>query len=114
MVAHIVLFRPKQNITEANRQSLFDSLRVASSEIPTVKRFHIGKRITHGRAYEKLMAMDYPYAAVIEFADLEGLKAYLEHPKHQALGNLFDELSDGALIYDYEMMGVEGSMRSLR
>lgn len=103
MFLHIVLFRPKPDISESNRQAMFDALGVASTEIPSVKRFQIGMRVTHGGAYEKLMSEDYPYAAVIEFEDLEGLKKYLEHPKHERVGELFYELLDGGLVYDYEM-----------
>jgi len=103
MFLHIVLFRPKPGISESNRQAMLDALRVASTEIPSVKRFQIGERVTHGGAYEKLMSADYPYAAVIEFEGLGGLKQYLEHPKHEKIGMLFYELLDGALAYDYEV-----------
>jgi len=97
MFLHIVLFRPKPGISESNRQAMLDALRVASTEIPSVKRFQIGERVTHG------MSADYPYAAVIEFEGLGGLKQYLEHPKHEKIGMLFYELLDGALAYDYEV-----------
>jgi hypothetical protein len=103
MVAHIVLFRPKPDVSESDRQAMFDALRVASTEISSVKRFQVGKRVTHGGAYEKLMAEDYVYAAVVEFDDLEGLSAYLEHPKHETLGKLFYALLEAGLVYDYEM-----------
>jgi hypothetical protein len=103
MVVHIVLFRPKPDISESNRQAMFDALRVAATEIASIKRFNVGARLTHGSAYEKLMAEDYPHAAVLEFEELEGLKAYLEHPKHARLGELFYMLSEASLIYDYEM-----------
>ena len=42
-------------------------------------------RVLHGRAYESLMHVDYQYAAVLEFDDSAGLRAYLEHPAHQRL-----------------------------
>ena len=105
MVAHIVLFRPRPNVTPLEKQAMFDALAAAASEIPSVRRFHIGKRRTHGPQYERLMAVDYPYAAVIEFDDLPGLQAYLAHPRHQALGDLFYRLLEEALAYDYEMAG---------
>jgi hypothetical protein len=82
---------------------MFDALDAAASGIPSVRRFHIGARLKHGPQYEQMMAEDFPYAAIVEFDDLRGLKAYLEHPKHQALGQLFYELLDAALAYDYEM-----------
>ena len=62
----------------------------------------MGKRITHGRAYEQMMTQDFSYAAVVEFDDLAGLQAYLQHPQHEKLGALFYELLEAGLVYDYE------------
>lgn len=103
MVLHIVLFRPKPNISESDRRALFDALSTAARDIPSVKRFQVGTRVTHGRPYEQLMTENYPYAAVVEFDDLAGLKAYLAHPAHEALGAKFMELLDVGLIYDYQV-----------
>ena len=103
MVAHIVLFRPKPDISPADRQAMFDALQAAAAGIPSVRRFHIGSRLKHGPQYERLMTEDYPFAAVIEFEDLAGLQAYLQHPKHQALGELFYLFLEKALAYDFAM-----------
>src|SRR6185436_18136797 len=103
MVLHIVLFRPKPNLAAGDRQAMFDALSAAATGIPSVRRFHVGKRITHGRPYEQMMREDYPYAAVIECDDLAGLQAYLNHPQHEKLGALFYELLESGLVYDYEM-----------
>ena len=81
---------------------MFAALNAAASEIPTVRRFQVGARVTHGAAYEKLMPHDFPFAAIIEFDDLAGLQAYLQHPLHARLGQLFYELQEAALAYDYE------------
>ena len=109
MFLHIVLFRPKPGIGDAERLAMLDALRLASTEIPSVRRFHVGRRVVHGRPYERLMAEDYPYAAVIEFEDLAGLKAYLEHPRHEELGKLFYSLLEAGLVYDYEMDYLAGA-----
>jgi hypothetical protein len=50
-----------------------------------------------------MMTADYPYAAVIEFDDLAGLQSYLQHPKHQNLGELFYRLLEAGLVCDYQM-----------
>lgn len=52
------------------------------------------------------MTQDFPYAAVVQFDDLDGLQAYLQHPAHEALGAKFHELTPVGLIDDYEMEGV--------
>jgi Stress responsive A/B Barrel Domain len=102
VVLHIVLFRPKPNVNDADRRAMFDALHTASTRIPSVRHFHVGKRVLHGAGYEMLMSADYPYAAVIAFDDLEGLQRYLEHPHHEELARLFYALLDAAMIYDYE------------
>ncbi len=82
---------------------MFDALAAAATNIPSVRRFHIGSRIRHGRPYEHMMEENYPFSAVIEFDDLAGLQAYLNHPRHEKLGALFYQLLDAGLVYDYEM-----------
>jgi hypothetical protein len=49
------------------------------------------------------MAVDYQFAAVLEFDDEAGLKAYLEHPAHQQLGAQFFDVFEQALMYDFEL-----------
>jgi hypothetical protein len=103
VVLHIVLFRPRPGISETDRAAMFAALNAAAIEIPTMRRFHVGARVMHGAAYEKLMSQDFPFAAIIEFDDLAGLRAYLGHPAHEHLGELFYKLQDAALVYDYEV-----------
>lgn len=45
---------------------------------------------------------DYPFAAVIEFDDAVGLKAYLAHPAHGALRTLFWQSCEATVIIDVE------------
>ena len=103
MVAHVVLFKPRPGLDAAARQRLADAFQHALRDIPSIRRAHIGKRVTHGRPYELLMTVDYEYAAILEFDALEDLKAYLAHGAHDALAALFFEAFDVALMYDYEM-----------
>jgi hypothetical protein len=104
MIAHIILFRPKPGVTADERQSVLDGLRAAVTGIPTIRRLHVGRRVRHGMpGYEQFMREDFEYAMVVEFDDLDGLKAYLAHPDHAALGRHFVQSSAAALAYDYEM-----------
>jgi hypothetical protein len=103
MMIHIVLFRPRNGLPSSAREAMLQALRAAASEIPSVRRFHVCTRVKHGRPYEQAMADDYPYAAIVEFDDLPGLQAYLDHPAHQTLGALFYEFLDAGLVYDYQM-----------
>ena len=68
--------------------------------------------MTHGADYEKLMPVSLDYAAVLEFDDLAGLKEYLEHPAHQALGSRFMSSLESSAIFDYQMQDGK-TLRSL-
>ena len=103
MVAHVVLFKPKPGLDPAGRQRLATAFERALQEIPSIRRAHVGRRILHGRPYEQLMTEDYEYAAILEFDTAADLSAYLAHEAHDALGALFFEAFDVALMYDYEM-----------
>jgi hypothetical protein len=103
MVIHIVLFRPKPGLTVPEQIALEQSVTKVCREVPSIKRFRVGRRVLHGRDYEKAMPENFPYAAVIEFDDLEGLQSYLQHPLHDDLASRFTEALDTKLIYDFKM-----------
>ena len=54
------------------------------------------------------MRVDYEYAAMLDFDDLDGLKMYLEHPAHEALATRFFAVLDESLIYDFEFEEGDG------
>jgi len=104
MISHVVLFKPRADLTVAERQAVINDLRTAASAIPTVRGLRVGRRIRHGRpGYEQLMREDFEFIVIIEFDDVEGLRAYLAHPDHAAIGSHFVQASAAALAYDYEM-----------
>ena len=107
MLFHIALFRPRPNLTPADRASLVEALESALRQIPSVRKSHVGRRVTHGADYERLMPVSLDYAAVLEFDDLAGLKEYLEHPAHQALGSRFMSSLESSAIFDYQMQDGE-------
>jgi hypothetical protein len=103
VTAHIVLFTPRADLTAEERDDLVRAFAVATENIPSLRRSRVGRRVTHGRPYEQLMREHYEYAAVLEFDDVGGLKAYLEHPAHGTLGELFFSSCDAVLVYDFEL-----------
>jgi hypothetical protein len=78
-------------------------LATALREIPSIRRARVGRRLTHGRPYEALMRVNYEYAALLEFDDLAGLQAYLQHPAHETLASRFFASFEEALMYDFEL-----------
>jgi hypothetical protein len=114
MFFHIVLFRPRPDLSAADRAGLVEALESALERSPSIRRFHVGRRVTHGAGYEALMPVSLDYGAVLEFDDLAGLEAYLEHPAHKALGSRFMHSLDASAIFDYEMQGGEDLRRLAR
>ena len=105
MIAHVVLFTPKPDLGKAERRALIEALVAAAGEIPTIKRFRVGKRVRHGLpGYEQAMRDDYEFAAIVEFENVEGLKVYLAHPSHATIGQHFTTSASRALAYDYAIV----------
>ena len=104
MIVHVVLFSPKPDLSESDRRKVLDALAAAATGIPSIRRLRVGKRVKHGLpGYEQAMRDDYEFAVMIEFDDVEGLKAYLRHPAHAAAGHHFTASASKALAYDYEV-----------
>ena len=108
MLFHIVLFRPRPNLSAAEISDLIRAVEDAHRAIPSIRRFHVGRRVVHGAGYEAVMRESFDYAAVIEFDDLAGLKDYLEHPAHRSLGPRFMQSFESSMIFDYEMTDAGG------
>jgi hypothetical protein len=109
VITHVVLLRPRAGLSAEERAGLADALRAAIETIPSIRRARVGRRVTFGRGYEQLMHANYAFVALLDFDDLDGLRAYLDHPAHEALASRFFQVLDEALMYDYEVgEGVEG------
>jgi hypothetical protein len=108
VIAHIVLFRPRATLTADQRKTLVNALRGAVEGIPQIRRATIGRRILLNRpGYESQMTEHYEYSAVLEFDSEADLRAYLDHPSHNALGRLLFTSADVVLAYDFLSTGLE-------
>jgi hypothetical protein len=101
VISHVVLFRPKPDLSPADRDGLIAAFRTAVLEIPTVRGVRAGRRVTHGAAYEQTAA-NLDILIAIEFDDLAGLQTYLRHPAHAAVSESFNRLLDSGWVFDYE------------
>lgn len=105
MIVHVVLFQPRADLAQRQREELLEELSAVAKEIPTLRGFRVGRRILHRLpGYEQAMTESYEYAAIAEFDDREGLVAYLQHPAHQSIGRHFTASAERSLAYDYEMV----------
>jgi hypothetical protein len=76
MVWHLVLMKPKAHLSAAERQALLDAFNRAVRDIPTVREVRVGRRVTHGAAYEIAAADAADFVVSIGFDDLAGLQTY--------------------------------------
>lgn len=113
MIVHVVLFRPRPSLSMEDRRALIDAWAAALREIPTISRAHVGPRIRIGRSYEQMIRTDFPYAAILEFDHVDALKAYLDHPAHEAISTRFFAAVAETLIYDFEMEGSADGLRGM-
>jgi hypothetical protein len=114
VIAHIILFKPRPDLTDGQKQIILEAFADAARRIPAVKRCRVGRRVTHGLpGYETAMREGFEYAAVVEFDDLDGLKAYLTDAAHAAVGRYFTTAAQNALAYDYELVDVTETARLL-
>jgi Stress responsive A/B Barrel Domain len=107
MVSHLVILKPRADLTPADRASFVTAFEQAVTAIPSVRGVRIGTRLRHGAGYEGDAPDVGDYLAIIDFDDLRGLQEYLSHPAHDALGRLFRSALSGALVYDFEVGGME-------
>src|SRR3954471_4046505 len=106
MVTHLVLMKPRPNLSSADREAFVAAFERALSEIPSIRNVRVGRRIVHGAAYEQ-SSPHADYVASIDFADLTALQAYLRHPAHDELGARFGTALSWALVADFEVGGIE-------
>ena len=103
MIAHVVLFSPKPDLSAEDHAGLLQALVAAAGEIPSIRRFRVGRRVKHGLpGYEQMMRDEYEFAAIVEFDDVDGLTTYLRHPSHTLIGRHFAASASRSLAYDYE------------
>jgi hypothetical protein len=104
MIVHIVLFQPKKEVSREQREAFVQSLQRATSEIPQVQRAQVGKAVEVGTSYESRSGrITYDFAALLEFATLDDLRTYLEHPLHKSLGTMFWQTCESTMILDAEV-----------
>src|SRR5207253_9999969 len=53
MIAHVVLFRPRTDVSAADRRALALAFERALRAIPSVRRCQVGRRLLHGAGYEQ-------------------------------------------------------------
>lgn len=103
MIVHLVLFTPRPDLGEVERTAIRQALQHALSEIPSIRRSQVGRRVRLGATYDRVAPLDFEFLVAIELDDEKALTDYLAHPAHQRLGELFYETSAHALACDFRL-----------
>ncbi len=104
MIAHLVLFNPKTDVSRADLRSFAKTISDACRQVDAIQRSRVGRRTEFDAGYPRSFGeTTYQYVAILEFADGAGLKAYLQHPLHKQLGKLFWELCESTVVVEAAM-----------
>jgi hypothetical protein len=103
VIAHIVFFNPKADVTAAEKRSFAQALTAVGRDVAAIERAYVGRAVAVDAGYERSFGeTTYHYAAVLEFRDRDGLVAYLTHASHEVLGRLFWEFCEATAIVEVE------------
>jgi stress responsive alpha/beta barrel protein len=105
VVIHLVLLKPRPDLSAAERGAFVAAFERAAAQIPSVRGVRFGRRVMHGAGYEAGAPDTADFLALLEFDDLAGLQAYLQHPAHREVGEQFGRSVSSALVYDFELAG---------
>jgi antibiotic biosynthesis monooxygenase (ABM) superfamily enzyme len=96
MIKHIVAFKLKDTNKEDNLQSLKSKLERLPEVIPGVMNFETGKNISNrSSAYDLVL--------ISEFASLNDLDMYRNHPEHIKVLDIIQQVVDNTVVVDYEI-----------
>jgi len=103
LIAHVVLFNERQGLSAEQLGSFARILQATLKGVPAITRATVGRSVEVDAGYAREFGdKTYRFAAVIEFRDIEGLQAYLQHPLHHELGRLFWEYCESTIVLELE------------
>lgn len=99
-VRHVVVFKYRDDATEAQVQQVTDAFRALQDRIPGILAFE------HGQNHSpegKDQGFDHVYT--ITFENAAARDAYLPHPEHAAFGRILGEVGilEDAFVVDYDI-----------
>jgi hypothetical protein len=95
MLTHIVIWKYKPEVGEAERREHRERLRALDGRIPEIQSFAVGADVLG-------LPRSYHTGLVATFRDRAGLEAYNVHPDHQAVVDLGRAISEHVASVDFE------------
>lgn len=96
MLRHVVLFKFKDEVTEAQIQEVVDAFAALPEKIDVIQDFEYGTDVS----VENKEA-GFTHCFLVTFADEAGRDIYLPHPAHKEFGQLVRPRLDKVLVFDY-------------
>ena len=94
MLTHIVCWKYKPEISDAERERHRESLRALPSLIADIVSFNVGADILH-------LDRSFDTGLVAVFADRDALDRYTEHPEHKKVASMGRDLSQQVVSVDF-------------
>ena len=95
MVDHLVLFAVKDDASPEDVEDLLASIQALRGSIPNVMDLSVGEDFS-GRA------KGYTHGLFVRLRTTDDLRAYLDHPDHQAVVEKLEAITTGRLVVDYD------------
>lgn len=101
MVKHIVLFKLKDEVPEAEKLAVMtefkEAIEMLPAKISVIRKIEVGLNINPGESWH--------IALYSEFDNLEDVKFYATHPEHVAAGKIIAQAKESRSCVDYEVDG---------
>lgn len=98
MVKHIVLFKLKDEVSEADKLAAMSSFKEAiealPTKIPVIRKIEVGININPKESWH--------IALYSEFDSLEDVQLYASHPEHVAAGKFLADVKESRSCVDYQ------------
>ena len=95
MITHIVLLRPKSEVSVDEIATVLDHVRGLQKDIPGIVETQAGANRSPNN-------QGYTYGFVMHFVDAEHLKAYAPHPAHQRVSKELQAMCESIIDFDIE------------
>jgi Stress responsive A/B Barrel Domain len=95
VIKHIVFFKFKTEVPEADRGAFLESLRAMKAQIPELAELQAGRDVLR-------QERSFDVALVTAFADLPALARYAKHEAHAPVIQRSREICSEVVVVDYE------------
>ena len=95
MLIHIVCWKYREGINDAERQAHREKLRALEGVIPEIRRMAVGEDVLH-------LERSFHTGLVVDFEDLDALQRYTDHPQHVEVAALGKTIAEKVVSVDFQ------------